>query len=423
MGGNLSLCRWQVKANVRAWVGSHSGNPRGCRSPARTIALSMSFALTAAGIVAVLIWLYLLLARGRFWRVHSLVASAPSAAVSPLAVAAIVPARNEAETIAASLTSLLRQEGSAGLRIIVVDDASSDGTPEAAREAARQAGGDVPVNVIEGRPLPPGWAGKLWAVQQGIEAARAAHPDFFLLTDADIRHAPDSLSTLIAIARAGRYDLVSLMVKLRAETFVEKLLIPAFVFFFFKLYPPQWVADPRRAIAGAAGGCILVRPAVLERAGGIAAVRSAIIDDCALAQAVKRTGGKLWLGLTSATESVRSYGSFAVAGRMIARTAFNQLRHSILLLIAALVGMAITYLLPLALFFSGQPLAIVLGASSFAMMTLSYVPMVRFYRLHPVWALTLPLAALFYMGATIVSAFDYWTGRGGHWKGRAQDRR
>ncbi len=278
------------------------------------------------------------------------------------------------------------------------------------------------LTVIEGRPLAPGWSGKLWAVQQGIELARETAPDFFLLTDADIEHAPDSLSSLVAIAQGGPYDLVSYMVKLFCETPAEKLLIPAFVYFFFKLYPPAWTANPSKAIAGAAGGCILIRPSALAQAGGIEAIRHEVIDDCALAARVKRSGGRLWLGASATTRSIRPYGSFSEIGRMISRSAFNQLHHSVWLLVLSMVGMAVTYLLPPALvLFSHRALPAALGAAAWLMMALSYVPVLRLYRLNPLWALALPLAAVFYVGATFHSAWKYWTGQGGKWKGRIQD--
>jgi hopene-associated glycosyltransferase HpnB len=199
------------------------------------------------------------------------------------------------------------------------------------------------------------------------------------------------------------------------------LLIPAFVFFFFMLYPPAWIANSRRRTAGAAGGCILIRPKALANAGGIAAIRHEIIDDCALARNAKGSGARLWLGLADRTESIRSYNSFAEIGRMIARTAFNQLKHSALMLAGAVAGLALVYLLSLALLFAPGTGPRALGASALVLMFICYLPMVRFYRLSPVWALTLPAAALFYLGATIASAVQYWSGRGGYWKGRAQD--
>ncbi|HJT89852.1 MAG TPA: glycosyltransferase [Bryobacteraceae bacterium] len=377
-------------------------------------------ALTIAGAVSALIWLYLLLGRGRFWRISHL---RPPAAPPELTrrVAVVVPARNEAATIAQTIASLLRVVGDC-LHIYLVDDGSADGTSQIAHQTAVSLGKLESLTILQGSPLPPGWSGKLWAVEQGIAAARSFSPEFILLSDADIVHSPATIALLVAIAETGGYDLVSFMVKLHCRGIAEKLLIPAFVFFFFMLYPPAWTADVRRATAGAAGGCLLLRPRALDRIGGIEAIRSEIIDDCALARAVKRDGGNVWLGLTESSASIRPYGSFAEIGRMISRTAFNQLRHSALLLLGAVAGLAITYLLPPGLPFSGYAAPVVLGAAAWALMTIAYLPMVRFYRLNPLWALTLPLAAVFYMGATVHSAAKYWLGRGGEWKGRAQDR-
>ncbi len=229
------------------------------------------------------------------------------------------------------------------------------------------------------------------------------------------------MGSLIEIAGGGGYDIASYMVKLHCRSLAEKLLIPAFVFFFFMLYPPEWIRDPRRKTAGAAGGCILIRPAALERIGGIAAIRGEIIDDCALARAVKQTGGKVWLGATADTHSVRPYESFGEIERMIARTAFNQLRHSFWLLLGTALGMLLIYVLPLALIVSGSSKLAIVGAIAFGLMCATYWPMVRFYGLNPAWALTLPFSAMFYRIATIHSAVKYWRGRGGEWKGRAQD--
>ena len=293
--------------------------------------------------------------------------------------------------------------------------------PKSAREAARSCGRSEMLDVIASSALPAEWTGKLWAVEQGIQQAMTLSPKFLLLTDADIQHSPDNIATLVAIAEAGNYDLTSFMVKLHCRTFAERLLIPPFVFFFFLLYPPAWIRDPRRKIAGAAGGCMLIRPQALERAGGLAAIRNQIIDDCALARVVKQSGGQVWLGLTSESCSNRVYGTFGEIERMIARTAFNQLQHSIWLLVGALVGLTITYLLPLGLLLTGNGTLSVLGAASWLLMTAAFLPMVRFYGLKPAWALTLPFSACFYMLATLHSAFKFWSGRGGEWKGRAQD--
>jgi len=374
-----------------------------------------------AGTISVLVWLYLLLGRSGFWRVRRhLPQSLPDMELSSR-VAVIVPARNEAEVIRQSIIALLTQTGKHRIRVLLVDDNSSDGTAKVARQAARQAGRSSDLTVVEGQPLPTGWTGKLWAVRQGIEHAREWQPDFFFFTDADILHAADNIAALVSMAEKGRYDLASFMVKLQCHTTTEKFLIPAFVFFFFKLYPPAWISNSRYKTAGAAGGSILVRPEALDRAGGIEAIRNEIIDDCALARIVKRKGGKLWLGMTSSTASLRPYRTFSEVERMIARTAFNQLNHSALMLLMALLGLTVMYLLPPVLLFAHHWLPALLGATAWLLMALVYFPMVRFYRLNLLWSLTLPLTAIFYMAATVHSAFKYWTGRGGEWKGRAQD--
>jgi len=318
------------------------------------------------------------------------------------------------------VAALLAQAGES-LHVFLVDDASTDTTADAARQAATSLGKADSLTILKSGPLPPGWSGKLWAVSQGVEAASSFAPEFLLFSDADIVHSPATIPSLVAIAERG-YDLVSFMVKLHCRSLAEELLIPPFVFFFFKLYPPAWTRDSRRRAAGAAGGCLLIRPKALARAGGMEAIRGEIIDDCALARAVKRSGGKVWLGMTEESVSIRPYGSFSEIGRMISRTAFNQLQHSTLVLLGAIAGLTLTYLLPPALLFSRHIAPMVLGAVAWAMMIATFLPLVRFYRLNPLWALTLPLAALFYMGATVHSAFRFWSGRGGQWKGRAQDR-
>jgi hopene-associated glycosyltransferase HpnB len=377
--------------------------------------------LIAAGVLSLLIWAYLVLARGGFWRI-SPAAPVSDAQANPVRIAVIIPARDEADVVGRAIRSLLQQCGPNMLQIFLVDDASADGTAQAARAAAIAVKQEQNLTVVPGNPLPPGWSGKLWAMQQGIEQARRTAPDFFLFTDADIEHAPDSLATLVSIAHAGSYDMASFMVKLHCRSVAEKLLIPAFVYFFFKLYPPAWIDNPRRTEAGAAGGCILVRPAALEKAGGIAAIRQEVIDDCSLAKRVKSNGGRLWLGASAITRSIRPYEGFAGIGRMISRSAFNQLRHSSFLLALSIIGMAVTYLLPPALVFAAHRIApAALGGTAWLLMVISYWPVLRLYRLTPLWALALPMAAVFYVGATFHSAWKYWTGRGGEWKGRIQD--
>ncbi|MCU1255768.1 MAG: hypothetical protein JWM83_2067 [Candidatus Angelobacter sp.] len=377
--------------------------------------------LIAAGVLSFLIWAYLVLARGGFWRIYP---AAPASQTNPARIAVIIPARNEADVIGRAVRSLLQQAGDNTIHIFLVDDASADATAQAARNAATDEEQAHNLTVIPGTPLPPGWAGKLWAMQQGIEHAANSTPDFYLFTDADIQHAPDSVSTLVSIAQAGPYDMASFMVKLHCESVAEKLLIPAFVYFFFKLYPPAWIANPRRAEAGAAGGCILIRPEALAKAGGIEAIRQQVIDDCSLAARVKYAGGSLWLGASATTCSIRPYEGFSGIGRMVSRSAFSQLRHSNFLLLLSMVGMAATYLLPPALVFAGHRIVpAAFGGTAWLLMVLTYLPVLRLYRLNPLWALALPVAAFFYVGATFHSAWKYWTGRGGEWKGRVQDPR
>jgi hopene-associated glycosyltransferase HpnB len=376
--------------------------------------------LYVVGVIPVLIWTYLLTGRGRFWRVAASGApGVPSTAARHVVV--IIPARNEAPVIAVAVASLARQAFNGLIHLIVIDDGSTDGTASAAAAAAHAAGVAERFKLLAGAALPGGWTGKLWALAQGVAAAAELRPDYFLFSDADIRHGPGSLASLVAEADAHDRALVSRMVRLSTASAAERLLIPAFVFFFLKLYPPAWVADPRRKLAAAAGGCMLIRPEALARAGGLQAIRSQIIDDCALARAVKRSGGAVALGLAADTVSLRSYQSAGEIGAMISRTAFAQLRHSYLALAATLLGMCLTYLLPAGLLLSADPPLVCLGLAALLLMSFCYLPMVRFYGLSPLRSLCLPLIAAFYSGAVIHSAVRYARGRGGHWKGRVQD--
>ena len=372
------------------------------------------------GILSTVIWTYLLLARGFFWRV-TVSAGRPSELARPLLhVAAIVPARDEAAVIGTVVGGLLSQQG-VRMPVFLVDDGSSDGTAGAARAAAATLGKSDLLTIVDSGPLPQGWTGKLWAMQQGIARAQELHPEWLLLADADVLQGKDTVSALAGITAQGQFDLASYMVRLHCASLAEKLLIPAFVYFFFKLYPPAWIQNPKNHTAGAAGGCVLLRSSALERAGGLERIRGEIIDDCSLARLIKRSGGRLWLGLTEESRSLREYDSFSAIEQMVSRTAFSQLNHSGLLLLGTLVGMVLTYLAPPLLLFSGSRAAVILGALAWALMTGTYLGMVRYYRLRPLWALTLPVAAFFYLGATIHSALKYWMGAGGEWKGRVQD--
>jgi hopene-associated glycosyltransferase HpnB len=365
-----------------------------------------------------LIWIYLLGFRGGFWRVSKHFASVELQPLFKKRVAVVIPARNEAHVIGQALASLFEQDFPAPLHIFLVDDASTDGTSEIARAAAEGVSRTSCLTIIKGAPLIEGWTGKLWALSQGVAQAQTLAPDYLLLTDADIVHGPDSVAKLVAIAETNRFDLTSYMVKLACVSFAEKALIPAFVFFFLKLYPPAWIASQRFRIAGAAGGCILIRPEMLYKIGGLAAIKNEVIDDCALAREVKRAGGRIWMGLTASTESIRSYDTFLEIGQMISRTAFNQLQHSSLLLFATLLALVFAYMLPVLLLLTGNVAAMTLGLTAVLLMIVAYIPTVRLYRLPIAWSVCLPLVACFYMAATLHSALRYWRGGGGEWKGR-----
>ena len=365
------------------------------------------------------IWLYLLLARGSFWRLSEDKIE-PRRLEDWPHVVAVVPARNEATTISQAISSLAKQDYPGEFSIVVVDDHSEDGTAALAQQAANESGASQRLKIHSATPLAPGWTGKLWALNEGISATSEKGVEFFWFTDADIEHAPDTLRRLVFRAEKNSLDLTSLMVLLHANTFAERLLIPAFLYFFLLLYPPRWIADPNASTAGAAGGCILLRRNVLAPIGGMASIRGEVIDDCALARAVKKNGGKIWMGLTRVSVSLRGYGTFAEIRDLIARTAFTQLHYSFAFLAIALAGLFGTFLLPWILFFAYPGEAWLLVDTAIALMTATFLLTVRFYNLSAAWALTLPFAAVFYGYATCVSAVRYWLGRGGQWKGRAQ---
>jgi hopene-associated glycosyltransferase HpnB len=379
-------------------------------------------AATLIATVSLAIWIYLVFARGWFWRLgefdnDKIETTPPTEWPS---VIAVVPARNEAATIRRTVGGLGRQDYPGDFAIVVVDDHSEDGTAEIARHAARECGAPERISIYSAAPLPAGWTGKVWSLNEGVAQAAKKAPEFYWFTDADVAQAPETLRRLVAGAEADDLDLASLMVLLQARTLPERALIPAFVYFFLKLYPPRWIADSKAHTAGAAGGCILLRRTALERMGGLIAIRGEVIDDCALARAVKNSGGRIWMGLTRASLSLREYGSSSEIRDLIARTAFTQLGYSAFLLFGTLAGMFLTYTAPVVVLFAHDSIARILGAAALALMSLTFLPTVRFYRLSPLWAPLLPLAALFYCYATCVSAVRYWLGRGGHWKGRTQ---
>ena len=389
--------------------------------------------------VALLAWLYLALAHGRFWQAGPVLA--PARPAQAPRVAAVVPARDEAAVIADSIGSLLAQDYAGDFRVVLVDDGSTDGTAEIARRTdphpapLPQAGeGEDPaatsvslsrlrvrvpgrLDVIEGTPRPQGWAGKLWAVHQGVAAAGDAA--WLLLTDADIAHDPRHVATLMAQAERGGLDMVSEMVALNCTTRAERALIPAFVYFFQMLYPFARVNAAGSRVAAAAGGTVLIRRETLARIGGIAAIRGALIDDVTLATAVKRAGGKIWLGHSGLARSIRPYPHVGEIWRMIARSAYVQLRYSPLLLAGTVLGLALLFVVPPVATFTGHWL----GLAAWVVMAATFVPTLRRFRLSPLRAPLLPLAGLFYAAATIGSALDHHRGRGVVWKNRAYTER
>ena len=374
-------------------------------------------------LLALAAWVYLLIGHGGFWRAREMDdGPAPDEPAGGWpSVAVVIPARNEADVVAQSVGSLLRQDYDGSLSIILVDDQSSDGTAAVARAAAEAAGASDRLTVIAGEALPAGWTGKLWALHQGIAAAQssAEAPEYLLLSDADIGYAADSLSRQVAIAIAGGQALVSRMAKLRCENLPERALIPAFIFFFQMLFPFAWVNRADRRTAAGAGGCMLVHRRDLEAAGGVASIRGALIDDCALAGKLKAQG-PIRLELSPRVVSLRPYQSLGEIRRMVARSAYAQLRFSPLLLLGTVAGMALLYIAPpaLAIFAHGTPR--LLGAIAWLAMAISYQPTLRFYRLSPFWGLALPAIAMMYLLFTIDSAWQHSKGRGGMWKGRAQ---
>jgi len=373
--------------------------------------------------VVVAAWVYLLAGHGRFWSTRVRLPEAEPPERWP-AVAVVVPARDEAEMLAITVPTLVAQDYPGQASVLVVDDGSSDDTSAVAHAAGE--GGRLPLDVISSGPRPEGWMGKLWALDQGIEhvtpsSSQAPEPEWLLLTDADITHAPDSLRRLVAAATAGQRDSVSLMARLRVVTGWERLIIPAFVYFFAQLYPFGRVGRPGRT-AAAAGGCVLVRRAALERAGGIVSVHDAVIDDVALARRLKDSGSSIWLGFADDVCSVRPYPRLADLWNMVARSAFTQLRHSAVLLAGTVVGLVAIYLGPLIALVAGLATGdrwlAAAGAIASTLMVASYLPMVRYYGIRWTWALTLPAAATMYLGMTVDSGRRHWRGRGVEWKGR-----
>jgi hopene-associated glycosyltransferase HpnB len=397
--------------------------------------------LAIACAVAAAAWVYLVAAHGGFWRTGERLpprqmrvdgASWPS-------VVAVVPARNEADCLPGTLPALLAQDYPGDFRVFVVDDGSDDGTAGVAAELGEKAArdGGAPLTVVPGRPRPDGWAGKVWAMSQGLTAAvdtGTAAAAYVLFTDADIFWAPTALRDLVRAAEDDDRALVSQMALLRAETAWERVIVPAFVYFFAQLYPFKKVNNPRSRTSAGAGGCMLIRAEALERAGGLEPMRGALIDDVALGTLLKQHGNRIWLGLTTDIRSDRPYPSLGSLWHMIARSAYVQLRYNPALLAGTLVGLLLLYAVPPAgviaalievgVGSTGAAVAVtgIAGLLGWGLMTASYRPMLRFYRLSPLRAPALPLIALLYAAMTADSARRHYSGRAVSWRGRAADR-
>jgi hopene-associated glycosyltransferase HpnB len=422
----------------------------------------MLSAATVVSLLALLAWLYLLAGHGGFWRTDQRLPPgtdgwAPCGGARPggprswPSVAAVVPARDEAAMLGETLPSLLDQDYPGPFAVVLVDDQSADGTASVARGLG--AGARHPLTVVDGSPPPEGWAGKVWAMAQGAEAAIAAPghadnrgrpvnpadpdpPAYLLFTDADVAHARGSVTALVRAAEGDRRDLVSRMALLRARTGWERAIVPAFVYFFAMLYPFRRVNRAGSRTAAAAGGCMLVRRRTLEEAGGLGRICHAPIDDVALGRLLGRAGGRLWLGLATEVRSRRPYPRLADLWSMIARSAYTQLRYSPALLVGTVAGLALLFLVPplaaasgLALLAAGtdEPGKVALlawsGLATWAIMAATYVPMLRLYRLSPFRAPSLPLLATLYAAMTVDSARRHRGGAGAAWKGRMLPRR
>ncbi|MEV0097249.1 glycosyltransferase [Streptomyces sp. NPDC050738] len=369
-------------------------------------------------------WLWLLLGQGFFWRTDQRLPARTDPPDWPR-VAVVVPARDEADVLPLSLPSLLAQDYPGEARIHLVDDGSSDGTGELARSLSARHGG-LPLTVLSPGEPEPGWTGKLWALRYGIGLAKESDPEYLLLTDADIAHEPDSLRELVAAARSQDLDLVSQMARLRVASLWECLVVPAFVYFFAQLYPFRWINNARAGTAAAAGGCVLLRTDAAERARVPESIRQAVIDDVSLARAVQRSGGRIWLGLATRVDSIRPYPGLGDLWRMVSRSAYAQLRHSLLLLAGTVAGLAVIYLAPpvalLAGVLTGDAAAAWAGALAWLVMTGTYLPMLSYYRQSLWLAPLLPFTALMYLLMTVDSAVQHYRGRGAAWKGRTYAR-
>lgn len=382
-------------------------------------------AATALSFMALVIWVYLTFARSGFWRASEHLDETPEPEIWP-EVVAIIPARNEAETIQPVLLSHLASDYPGAFAVILIDDHSTDGTAALAAEAANTS--ERKLSLGNAPKLEPGWTGKLWALHTGLNRAAndRPHARYVLFTDADIVHQPDTLRRLVAKAEANDLVLTSLMARLDARGFWGGLLIPAFIYFFQMLYPFPRANDPSNDLAAAAGGCMLVRRDVLVSTGGIKAIKDRLIDDCALAAQMKGVppGHAIWIGLAKdEVISLRDNSRIGSVWHMVTRTAFAQLNNSWVLLFGTMLGMALVYLAAPLTFLSwpwhGHAIAAISALITWSLMTLTFRPTMRLYEQAQWKAIFLPFAALLYTLMTAASAFRHLRGKGGQWKGRS----
>ncbi|MEF8850672.1 MAG: glycosyltransferase [Candidatus Bipolaricaulota bacterium] len=386
--------------------------------------------------LSLFIWLGLLFGRGNFWRMNQRLSPLEEQEVdgSWPSVCAIIPARNESEALPESLLSVLAQEYPGDLNVIFVNDHSEDNTGEMAEEIAEKSDAEVNFQVLVPPPTPEGWAGKVWALHHGFKRAKKLDPELIWLTDADIKHEPETLKTLTHKLEQEGLNLASIMADLRTENFWEKLLIPNFVYYFSMIYPFSWVNDPEKDTAAAAGGCVLARSSTVDNAGGFEVISDAVIDDCALARGCSNPEGEgLWLGLSHMVRSVRCYGNLNGIWQTVSRSAFSQLGYSKLLLLGTVVGMVLLFLVPpgsvalgiiglLGFNFEIDPVLASglasIGGLTWLGMSVSFYPILNWYGLSPLYGILAPVGGFLYTLMTIDSGLTWLRREGSEWKGR-----
>lgn len=383
------------------------------------------------GLLSTAGWVYMAFYRGWFWRTDVRLTGYARLRGRWPRVAVIVPARNESGVLPQTLASLLKQDYPGAFHVYVVDDSSTDSTGDTASNIAQFNELTHKLTVTKAKPLPDGWAGKVWAMQQGLDATVGFRARYLLLTDADIVHPADSMRKLVSQSVDDEFDIVSVMAKLPTNAGWERFLLPAFVYFFSMLYPFKWVSSASKRTTAAAGGCLLIRRTALDTAGGFKAISDRVIDDCSLAKAVRDSGGRSWLGYADGVESVRGYGSLGEIWRMVTRSAYDQLRYSPLLLVGTLLGLGVLFAAPVLAAVTGAVVvagdwpggvaawtALVSGIAAWEIMSNTYAPVLKMHGLTRERGLLLPFAAIMYLAMTVDAARRHHFGGGVAWKGR-----